>query len=112
MSHSDTLVSVINSLYESFGDDIRIFKRQVGRFNVVNEKTGLSRWIKVGEIGQSDLYGWFKGGKAFEIEVKVDDDPFKKEQQNWRDVCQYMGVGWFLYRDNMEELIKYMKEIK
>lgn len=110
-SHSDTLSDIINALYKEFNNDIRVFKRQVGKFKIIDKK-GITRWIKVGEVGQCDLYGWFKGGKAFEIEVKVENDVLKEEQKKWRDICINMNVGWFLYRNNMKKFIEYMRGIK
>jgi hypothetical protein len=79
---------------------LRLFRRNIGvaRYKQAPQApTHLpqpSRRVKFGIKGQCDLYGYFKGGRGIEIELKSKNGKLSKEQEAWCSWCQGWGVRW------------------
>jgi len=65
---------------------LRLFRRNVAFIKVDN------RAIRAGLKGQADLYGYIRGGRVIEIEIKAAHGKLTPEQEAWRDWCQEWGI--------------------
>ena len=66
--------------------DLRLFRRQImaGRIE--------GRFMRAGIAGQADIYGFFKGGVAIELELKALRGKAHAEQIAWRNFCLAWGI--------------------
>lgn len=80
--------------------DLRLFRRNVS----VVEIDG--RRIKHGIKGQADLYGYWKGGQAVELELKALGGSTREGQKEWAAFCQEWGVTYLMLKPFKEETIK------
>jgi hypothetical protein len=65
---------------------VRLFRRQVGLFRT-EERT-----IKVAQKGMADLYGYVRGGRVVEIELKSRRGRLSEEQKNWQRWCKEWAI--------------------
>ena len=73
---------------------LRLFRRNVLRLKVSDEKTGKTRMVVAGIKGQGDLYFYTYGGGCGEIEIKSQNGQLSKHQRAWRDWCQAGRIPW------------------
>lgn len=66
--------------------DLRLFRRNVMLVRVENRK------VKVGIPGQADLYGFWRGGRAIELELKSARGRATPDQLVWRAFCLEWGI--------------------
>lgn len=66
--------------------DLRLFRR-----NILKVSIG-SRKIRAGIKGQADLYGFWRGGRAIELELKSASGRSSEEQLKWAAFCHAWGV--------------------
>jgi len=65
---------------------LRLFRRQVmaGRID--------GRFMRAGIKGQADVYGFFKGGIAIELELKAERGAARDDQVAWRNFCTMWSI--------------------
>ena len=80
--------------------DLRLFRRNVS----VVEIDG--RRIKHGIKGQADLYGYWKGGQAVELELKALGGSTREGQKEWAWFCHQWGVIFLTLKPLNGETIK------
>ena len=100
IAHQNLITRIFNAVASDpeLCKNIMIFSRIVGGFHT---KTS---FVRVGQNGQADLYGYLKGGKGFEIEVKTGGAVRTKAQLNWAKACKNIGVKYFVIRENDVEI--------
>lgn len=79
--------------------DLRLFRR-----NVVAVQVG-GRGIRAGIKGQSDLYGYVRGGRCIEVELKGLRGALRPEQKAWAAWCAEWGVPHVVLRAEKGETI-------
>ena len=65
---------------------IRLFRR-----NVIAARVG-ERTVRAGIKGQCDLYGYVRGGRTIEVELKAAGKTLSPEQRVWRNWCLEWGI--------------------
>ena len=80
--------------------ELRLFRRNVSVVRIGD------RCIKHGIAGQADLYGYWKGGQAIELELKALGGSPRKGQKEWAAFCQEWGVAHLILKPFKEETIK------
>jgi hypothetical protein len=91
--------------------DLRVWRRQI-MFARVD-----GRPMKSGIKGQADLYGYWRGGQAIEIELKSLRRITTPEQLAWEAFCKGWGVGYLRLRplktESVEETLeRWVREIE
>jgi hypothetical protein len=71
--------------------DMRMFRRNVGAI-----ETNHGGVFRSGVPGQCDVYGFARGGYAFEIEFKAATGKLSEAQLRWRQFCESWGIPWLL----------------
>ena len=73
--------------------NLRLFQRNVGaaRFK--------SRVVKFAVAGQADLYGYWRGGRSLEIELKAAKGVMSPEQLGWEAWCHAWSVPHIVLRE-------------
>ena len=79
--------------------DLRLFRRQImsGRIE--------GRRMSAGIAGQADLYGYWRGGGAVEIELKSLTGTTTPEQRAWREWCVSWGVPHLVLKPLRNEAV-------
>lgn len=72
--------------------ELRLFRR-----NVVAVQVG-GRGVRAGIAGQSDLYGYVRGGHVIEVEVKGVRTPVTPEQRAWAAWCEEWRIPHLMLR--------------
>jgi hypothetical protein len=80
--------------------DLRLFRR-----NVVMVAVG-DRKIRAGIKGQADLYGFWRGGKAIELELKGARTRSTPDQDAWAAFCFDWGVQHLTLRAQKNETVE------
>lgn len=94
--------------------DVRFFIRNVGKLMVGD------RVISAGIKGQADVYGYVRGGRGIEIELKNIRTPQTKEQRAWQAFCEEWDIPYLLLRaqsadpidDWLTRTYEFMKTVK
>ena len=68
---------------------LRLYRRMVGQAEVRGAQ------VRFGVKGQCDLYGFTRGGRHVEIELKSVSGRMSPEQCAWRDSLVGWNVAWF-----------------
>jgi len=71
---------------------LRLFRRSVGAVKID------PRFIRFAVPGQCDLYGFWRGGRSIELEVKAAGGALSPNQRAWRDFCLEWGIPWIELR--------------
>ena len=78
--------------------DVRVFRRNVGAI-----ETNGGGYFVAGIKGQCDVYGFVKGGYAFEVEFKAATGKLSEPQIRWRQFCESWGIPWLLLQARRNE---------
>lgn len=78
--------------------NVRLFRRNVVDRHMQDMHTGRVNHVKAGIVGQCDIYGFVKGGRCFEVEVKNVKGRHSKEQFNWRYFCGEWDIPYIILR--------------
>jgi hypothetical protein len=83
--------------------DLRLFRRNVGVARLRGGHT-----VSFAIAGQCDLFGYWKGGIAVEVELKTADAPKRlpPDQQVWADWCANWGVPHIVLRAAKAETVE------
>ena len=102
--HTDLQNRTMLALQKKYLGDVQIKRRSVGRvyYKVGNQFRGP---YMIGEKGDSDLYGTFKGGFSFNIEIKTGNAVLTKEQKKRLAQAEKLGAGAFVCY-NIDKLLK------
>ena len=97
--------------------DLRLVNRVVGRFEIRDGATGRHRPVHVGIKGLCDLYGWRKGGRAVEVELKSKSGRLRPEQEKWRTWCLAWGIEHYVLWANdgetpMQTVQRWVEEVR
>src|SRR5271155_1470180 len=84
--------------------DLRLFRRNVGGGQFV-DYAGHARAVQFGIAGQSDLFGYWKGGCVTEIELKSATGTLSPEQKQWQAFCLAWGVPHVVLKAKKNETI-------
>ena len=89
--------------------NVRLFARNVGFFKL---QTG--HGFKAGIKGQADIWGFLRGGKSIELELKTKRGKLSPDQERWRDFCLEWGVIYLLLeaRDDANPIARWVEEIR
>lgn len=79
--------------------ELRLFRRMVGKADVGG------REIAFGIRGQSDLYGYWQGGAAVEVELKSATGSLREEQKRWIAWCERWGVCAVVLQAKRDETV-------
>lgn len=79
---------------------LRLFRRNTGTVRIG------PRVVRFGVPGMSDLYGYFKGGRAIELELKAASGHMTPEQEAWRAFCEGWGVTHLVLKAKKEESVE------
>lgn len=71
--------------------NVRVFRRNVGAI-----ETNHGGVFRAGIPGQCDVYGFVRGGYAFEVEFKAAGGRLSEPQIRWRLFCESWGIPWLL----------------
>jgi hypothetical protein len=80
--------------------DLRLFRRNVLAVRIEN------RGMRAGIKGQADLYGFWKGGRPIELELKAAHRHQRPEQKVWAEWCHAWGVPYLLLKARPEETLE------
>ncbi len=80
--------------------ELRLFRRNVSVIRVGDRR------IKHGIKGQSDLYGYWRGGTVIELELKSLSGSIRKGQKEWAAFCQEWNVTYLVLKPLKDETIK------
>ena len=80
--------------------DLRLFRRQVmaGKID--------GRYMKAGIRGQSDVYGFWRGSRAVELELKSLTGSTTPEQRAWREFCLAWGIPHLVLKPQKMETVE------
>lgn len=72
--------------------DLRLFRRNIaaGRID--------GRYMRFGIAGQCDLYGYWRGGAALELELKQATGTKRQAQERWAAFCHAWGITHLFLR--------------
>lgn len=71
--------------------NVRVFRRNVGAI-----ETNHGGLFIAGIKGQCDVYGFVRGGYAFEVEFKAASGRVSEHQQKWKSFCESWEIPWLL----------------
>jgi len=80
--------------------DLRLFRRNISVVQVDGRR------IKHGIKGQADVYGYWKGGQAIELELKALGGSTREGQKEWAEFCRQWNVAYLLLRPIKDETLK------
>lgn len=80
--------------------ELRLFRRNVATVQVQG------RTIKAGIRGQADIYGYFRGGRAIELELKGPTTRMTPEQEAWQAFCRGWGIPHLVLRARKGESVE------
>ena len=83
-----------------FLPDLRLFRRNVMVARV--EGRSVRTCIK----GQCDLYGYIRGGKTIEVELKSAKGRMRPEQRAWAAWCVGWGIPHLVLKAQAEETVE------
>jgi hypothetical protein len=91
--------------------DLRLWRRNISVVRVGD------RVMRSGIAGQADLYGYWRGGQAIEIELKALKSRISPDQLSWAHFCRFWGVTYLLLRplktESMAETLdRWVQEIE
>ena len=66
--------------------DLRLFRRQIMAGTIDGRR------MRAGVKGQADVYGFWRGGRVVELELKSLTGASTPEQKTWREFCVTWGV--------------------
>jgi hypothetical protein len=78
---------------------LRLFRRNIGA-----AKYG-THTVTFGTKGMADLWGYWRGGRAIELELKTATGVSSKEQKAWAAFCRAWGVSHLVLRARDGETI-------
>ena len=78
---------------------LRLFRRNVGA------ATYGKNTVTFGTKGMADLWGYWRGGRAIELELKAATGVSSKEQKAWAAFCRAWGVPHAVLRAREGETI-------
>jgi hypothetical protein len=73
---------------------VRLFRRNILKLKVTDERTGEDRMVIAGIKGQCDLYFYVYGGRGGEVELKSENGRLNPKQRAWRDWCLAGQIPW------------------
>lgn len=81
---------------------LRLFRRNVGEAKMRSGHT-----VNFGIAGQCDLYGFLRGGRVVEVELKAAGKKIKpgSDQDKWRTWCLEWGVPHIVLTGRKEESV-------
>lgn len=77
--------------------DLRLWRRNIMYVKIDD------RPMRSGIKGQADIYGYWRGGFAIEIELKALRAKISPEQLNWEGFCKSWGVTYLRLRPDRGE---------
>ena len=80
--------------------DLRLFRR-----NILKVSIG-ARKIRAGIKGQADLYGFWRGGVAIELELKSARGHLNEDQRKWARFCEAWGVQYLVLKAEKNESVE------
>jgi hypothetical protein len=86
MIHESTLQARLLALAPSLLPNVRLFRRNVLKVRIEG------RAMRAGIKGQCDLYGYERGGRIIELELKSLTGRQTPEQVRWAEFCRVWGV--------------------
>jgi hypothetical protein len=85
---------------------VRLFRRNVAVIKIDN------RAIRAGLKGQADLYGYIRGGRVIEIEIKARRGVLTPEQIVWQGWCREWGIPHLvLWIDGHDPVTRWLEEV-
>lgn len=81
--------------------NVRVFRRNVGAI-----ETNHGGLFIAGIKGQCDVYGFVRGGYAFEVEFKAASGRVSEHQQKWKSFCESWGIPWLLLQARANESVE------
>jgi hypothetical protein len=72
--------------------DLRLWRRNIAVVRIEG------RVMRSGIAGQADLYGYWRGGKPIEIELKALHGRVSKEQLRWEAFCKQWWISYLRLR--------------
>lgn len=79
--------------------DLRLFRR-----NILKVKIN-GRAMHAGIRGQADLYGFWRGGRAIELELKSATGTTNKDQKAWAAFCHAWGIQHLVLKAMKQETV-------
>ena len=79
--------------------DLRLFRRQI-MSGVID-----GRRMSAGIAGQSDVYGFWRGGRAVELELKGPTGNPTPAQKVWREFCLAWGIPHLVLKPQRGESV-------
>lgn len=81
---------------------LRLFRRNIGKAKFGEKE----RVVSFGVKGMADLWGYWRGGRAIELELKTATGVSSKEQKAWAAFCKAWGVTHLVLRARDGETIE------
>lgn len=79
---------------------LRLFRRNIGEARMRGGYT-----VRFALPGQCDLYGYVRGGRVIEIELKAPGRGLSADQRTWRAFCLEWGVPHVVLTGRKEETV-------